>query len=177
MQEKAEFRATIGAAEAMSIVAAGDAARIIDVRTPLEHASAHIPGSSAIPLDQISNRSAEVKAVKAPLLLCKGGARATKAADTLAACGLSDCQVIEGGIDGYIAAGGQVLRGKAHMSLERQVRIAAGILILVGVLGSLFVHPGLLVIAGVVGAGLVFAGISDWCGMGMLLAKMPWNQP
>ena len=75
-----------------------------------------------------------------------------------------------------IAAGLPIVRGKAAMSLERQVRIAAGSLVLIGILLSLFVHPYLLGLSAFVGAGLVFAGITDTCGMGMLLARMPWNR-
>jgi hypothetical protein len=67
-------------------------------------------------------------------------------------------------------------RGKGVISFERQVRIGAGFLVLCGTLLGVFVHPALLAVPGLVGAGLIFAGISDICGMGMLLAKMPWNQ-
>ena len=78
--------------------------------------------------------------------------------------------------DAWLAAGKDVVRGKAGMDLERQVRIAAGALVLVGTLLSLFVHPALIGLAIFVGAGLVFAGISNFCGMGLLLARMPWNR-
>jgi rhodanese-related sulfurtransferase len=70
-----------------------------------------------------------------------------------------------------------VTRGAATViSLERQVRIAAGSLVLIGVLLAYFVHPGFIALSAFVGAGLVFAGVTDWCGMGLLLAKLPWNQ-
>ncbi len=84
--------------------------------------------------------------------------------------------VVEGGLAAYIEAGGETLKGSAHISLERQVRITAGSLVLLGVLLSIFVHRGFLILSGFVGAGLIFAGISDLCGMGILLAKMPWNR-
>jgi hypothetical protein len=74
------------------------------------------------------------------------------------------------------AAGLPVTRGKKVLSLERQVRVAAGLLVLTGVILGTWVHPGFHGLAGFVGAGLVFAGLTDWCGMAMLLAKMPWNQ-
>ncbi len=92
------------------------------------------------------------------------------------AAGLSDVINIEGGTSAWEQAGLPVVRGKKAMSLERQVRIAAGSLILVGVILSFVVHPYLIGISAFVGAGLVFAGITDTCGMGMMLAKMPWNQ-
>jgi hypothetical protein len=83
---------------------------------------------------------------------------------------------VEGGTQAWVEAGLPVNRGASKvMSLERQVRIAAGSLVLTGVLLSLFVHPYFIGLSGFVGAGLIFAGISDWCGMGLLLAKLPWN--
>jgi len=84
--------------------------------------------------------------------------------------------VIEGGIGAFAAAGGTTVKGRTVLSLERQVRIAAGILVLVGVLAGAFAHPGFLFVSGIVGAGLIFAGVTDWCGMGLLLARMPWNR-
>ena len=66
--------------------------------------------------------------------------------------------------------------GSRVISLERQVRIAAGSLVLLGVALGLLVHPAFIGLAAFVGAGLVFAGVTDWCGMGLLLARMPWNQ-
>jgi hypothetical protein len=69
-----------------------------------------------------------------------------------------------------------VVRGKKAISLERQVRIAAGSLVLLGVIGSLLIHPYVIGLSAFVGAGLLFAGITDTCGMGMLLARMPWNR-
>ncbi len=82
---------------------------------------------------------------------------------------------VEGGTLAWDQAGYPVIRGRKVMSLERQVRIAAGSLVLTGI-GLSFLHPWLLGISAFVGAGLVFAGITDTCGMGMILARMPWNQ-
>ena len=98
------------------------------------------------------------------------------ARNTLGKLHVAGLSVLQGGIGAYIQAGGTTVTGKAHLSIERQVRIAAGSLALFGVLMGGFVHPAFLVIAGFVGAGLVFAGITNWCGMGILLGKMPWNQ-
>jgi len=84
--------------------------------------------------------------------------------------------VVEGGTLAWIEAGLSVNRGTTKViSLERQVRIAAGSLVLTGVLLAIFVHPYFIGISAFVGAGLIFAGITDWCGMGLLLAKLPWN--
>jgi hypothetical protein len=110
-------------------------------------------------------------------ILCQSGGRAAKAAAKLEAAGYGGCRVVEGGTAAWIAAGLPVDRGETRMiSLERQVRIAAGAIVFTGVLLAHFVNPAFIWLSGFVGAGLVFAGATDWCGMGMLIAKMPWNQ-
>jgi rhodanese-related sulfurtransferase len=83
---------------------------------------------------------------------------------------------VEGGTQSWVQARLPVVRGKKAISLERQVRIVAGLLVLIGALLSYFARPYWIALPTAVGAGLVFAGITDTCGMGMLLAKMPWNQ-
>jgi rhodanese-related sulfurtransferase len=109
-------------------------------------------------------------------LLCQTGVRAAKAAEKFVASGLERAVVIEGGTKAWIEAGLPVARAAVPvMSLERQVRVAAGTLVLTGVLLGWFVYAGFFVLAGFVGAGLIFAGITDFCGMGLLLAGMPWN--
>jgi len=168
---------TVSAAEAVRLVAAGGAPSVIDVRTGAEYAAEHIPGAHLIPLDQLEARLNEVRAVPAPrLVLCRSGGRAAMAKKTLEQHHVAGLRVVEGGLGAYVAAGGKTVKGKSVLSLERQVRIAAGALVLLGVLLGSFVHAGFLALAGFVGAGLVFAGVTDWCGMGLLLAKMPWNQ-
>ena len=99
-----------------------------------------------------------------------------KACEAFVAAGFNTIVNVEGGTKAWEEAGYSVARGKKAMSLERQVRIAVGLLVLTGVVLSELVHPYLIGISAFVGAGLVFAGITDTCGMGMLLAKMPWNQ-
>ncbi len=168
---------SLSAAEATRFVAAGGATSVIDVRTGAEFASEHIPGSHLIPVDQIESRLDEVKAVPAPrLLLCRSGNRASLAQKALEKHHVSGLSVVEGGIGAYVAAGGATEKGRSVISLERQVRIAAGSLVLLGVLSGVLLHPAFLFVSGFVGAGLIFAGVTDWCGMGLLIAKMPWNQ-
>jgi rhodanese-related sulfurtransferase len=159
----------------------GESVHLLDVRTPAEHASMHVPGVHLLPLDQLSgDRLTGVNgfAKDQPVyLLCRSGSRAQKAAAQLEKDGYSDCVVVEGGMQAWADAGLPVNRGHSNViSLERQVRIGAGLLVLAGViLGALF-HPVFYLLSGFVGAGLVFAGITDWCGMGLLLARLPWNQ-
>jgi rhodanese-related sulfurtransferase len=109
-------------------------------------------------------------------VICQKGGRSANACGKLAAAGLTQVVNIDGGTSAWEAAGLSVTRGRQTISLERQVRIAAGSLVLVGALLGYFVHPYWIGLSGFVGAGLVFAGITDTCGMGMLLARMPWNQ-
>jgi rhodanese-related sulfurtransferase len=153
---------------------------LIDVRTPVEFAEVHVPLAKNVPLDQFDPKalatSGQLSKDQPVYLLCRSGARATKAAEKLAQQGLANAVVVEGGTLAWIDAGLPVNRGKAKViSLERQVRIAAGSLVFIGVLLSIFVHPYFIALPGFVGAGLVFAGITDYCGMGLLLVKLPWN--
>lgn len=167
----------ITAAEAVKHVQGGGATSVIDVRTGVEYDGEHVPGSRLITLDQLQGRLDEVRATPAPrLLLCRTGSRAAMARTTLAELGVGGLTVVEGGIEAFARAGGETEKGRTVMSLERQVRIGAGLLVLVGVALGAFVHPGFLALAAFVGAGQVFAGVTDWCGMGLLLAKAPWNR-
>lgn len=144
---------------------------LVDVREYPEYAEAHIEGARLVPLGTLRQNSALAGDTGEVLLLCRGGRRAAEAAQFLRAQGRVEPVVVEGGIEAWKKAGYPVNRQKGPMSLERQVRIAAGALVLTG----LFV-PGIRFVPYVVGAGLVFAGVSDTCAMGMLLARLPWNR-
>ncbi|MGJ8640668.1 MAG: rhodanese-like domain-containing protein [Opitutaceae bacterium] len=156
----------------------GEAAIVIDVRTPAEYKSVHVDGAALHPLDQFNAAafSQHHGSDRAVYILCQSGKRAAMAADKLLAAGHQACYVIEGGTLAAIDAGVAVVRGKGVISIERQVRIAAGAMVFVGTMLGLFVHTGFFGLPAFVGAGLVFAGVTDTCGMGMMLAKMPWNR-
>jgi rhodanese-related sulfurtransferase len=110
-------------------------------------------------------------------VLCRSGSRAKQAAEKLETEGFRECTVVEGGTLAWAEAGLPLNRGNSKvMSLERQVRIAAGTIVLCGVLLAHFVNPAFIWLSGFVGAGLIFAGITDTCAMGMLISKLPWNQ-
>lgn len=160
---------------------AGESLYLVDVRTPREFGQVHVPGAILEPLEsfQISRVKHHVSSSpEAPLyILCHSGSRAKQAMARLQQAGVSRCVLVEGGTAAWIQAGLPVERQTVGgMTLERQVRIAAGILVLVGTILGVFVHPAVLALPAFIGAGLVFAGISDKCGMALVLARMPWNR-
>lgn len=152
---------------------------LIDVRTPIEFREVHIEIARNVPLDQLDAAAlmqARNGSANEPLyVICRSGSRGQQACETFLKAGFSNVVNIEGGTMACVEAGLLVVRGKKVISLERQVRIAAGLLVLLGAALS-FVHPAFIGLAAFVAAGLVFAGITDTCGMGMMLARMPWNQ-
>jgi rhodanese-related sulfurtransferase len=156
-------------------------AEVIDVRTPAEFAEVHAEGARLVPLDQVDPKAimaARNGAAAEPLyVICKHGGRAAKACERFEAAGFGNVFSIEGGTAAWEQAGLPVVRGTSRViSLERQVRIGAGALVLMGVVLGWLVHSVFYGLAAFVGAGLVFAGVTDWCGMGMVLARMPWNR-
>ena len=170
---------TISPNELKTLLSEDSLTELIDVRTPAEFGEVHVENAVNIPLDALDAKDqAARRSGKDSLLyiICKSGARGEKACKKLINAGLENVVNVEGGTDACVDARLSVIRGKKTMSLERQVRIAAGSLILIGVVLGFQQHQGFFGISAFVGAGLVFAGITDWCGMGMLLAKMPWNR-
>lgn len=157
---------------------------MLDVRTPAEYHTLHVEGAVSCPLSDIDVATlyGDLKrrgfgANDTLYLLCQGGKRAQMAAEKLAGESQLNIVVVEGGTQACLPLGVPVREGeKKVISLERQVRIAAGFLVFTGVvLGTLVAAPW-YALSGFVGAGLMFAGITDTCMMGMLLARMPWNR-
>ncbi len=176
-REGVKIPATISADEAFRLVSKGADSSVIDVRTGAEFDGEHIPGSRLIPVDEVEARADEVRAAPVPrLLLCRSGNRATIAQKALEKLHVKGLTVIEEGLGAYLGAGGNTVKGKASMSLERQTRIVMGILVLLGIFLAIFVHPAFLILSGFIGAGMIFSGITDCCAMGMVIAKMPWNR-
>lgn len=167
---------TITPAELAQCRAAGEQVRLIDVRTPVEYQEVHVEGAENIPLAQLAPEMfGEQKKGDPVYMICRSGARGGQACQRLSTAGINAVNVA-GGTAAWEAAGFPVMRsGAKSVSLERQVRIAAGLLVLTGILLGAIVHPAFYCVSAFVGAGLVFAGITDWCGMGLLLARMPWN--
>lgn len=146
---------------------------VIDVRLPAEYDAVHLSPSLLVPLDQIARRRAELPRDRELVLVCRTGARARLAAAALT--GLRT-RVLEGGLVAWQEAGHPVVEGVAHMSLERQVRIAAGVLAGIGGLLAVTASRWFGVLPALVGAGLVYAGLTDRCGMALVLGKLPYNR-
>lgn len=151
----------------------------LDVRTPAEYGELHIPGSINVPLADLDTYMPQIKQLaqgKHVGLVCRSGGRAKVAFEKLHAAGIEECWVLEGGVTRWDEGGHPVRRGRKAISVERQVRIAAGFLVAAGTALGVFVDPLFLGIPAFVGCGLMFAGITDTCAMGLMLAKMPWNR-
>ncbi len=153
---------------------------LIDVRTPVEYREVHVEFARNVPLDQLDPAAlmqARNGSANEPLyVICRSGSRGQQACEKFLKAGFSNVVNIEGGTLACVEAGLPVVRGKKAISLERQVRIAAGLLVVTGSALGYFVNPYWIGLAAFVGAGLAFAGITDTCAMGMMLARMPWNQ-
>ena len=153
--------------------------RILDVRTPGEFESQHIAGAYNVPLDVLGEHSTEIRANVAEriVLVCRSGQRARKAELALASAGMINLHLLDGGMAAWVAAGQPVNEGKPRMSLERQVRIAAGALAATGGFLALTVNPLFAALPALIGSGLVFAGVTDTCTLGMMLGRLPYNRP
>lgn len=150
---------------------------LIDVRTQSEFEDHHINGSVNIPLDNLLDFKEEIKtSKKQPIFVCKSGSRSSKACELLQKGVLDEVYSLEGGIDEWKESNFEINYGKKHWSLERQVRFTAGTLIVIGIIGNILIHDNFKFLSLFIGIGLIFAAITNTCGLGILLSKMPWNQ-
>jgi rhodanese-related sulfurtransferase len=168
----------VDAATTAELVRSRAAIKLIDVRTPAEFESVHIPGSYNVPLDLIGEHRDELRdTLREPaIIVCRTGGRARQAAEQLRAVHLERIHILDGGLAAWEASGLDVRRGKARWSLERQVRGVAGALVVAGAVGGMLISPAITLLAGGVGAGLAISAITDSCGMALILARMPWNR-
>lgn len=164
---------TISAAELMEHLESGEC-RLVDVRTPAEFEAARIEGAVNLPLDTLECCRDTLRELDAEIvLLCKSGARANKAAEQLG--DIATVRLLDGGLDGWRQAGFPVAEGRSTWTIERQVRLVAGSIVLGSILASVR-FPKAKWVGAFIGGGLTFAGLTDTCGMGLLLARMPWNR-
>lgn len=172
---------TVTPAQAKALMAQG--AVLVDVRSADERARERIPASRHVPLESLKESGLPWPASAGVIFHCRSGNRTKLNAAVLAGCAQGHCPeesqyLLEGGLDAWKRAGlGVEVDASRPMELQRQVQIGAGSLVLLGVVLGATVHPGFFAISGFVGAGLVFAGISGFCGMARLLMKAPWNRP
>lgn len=151
---------------------------VLDVRSAAEFEGLHIKGSYNVPLPLLSEHADEVagRLGHRVVLVCQSGVRATQARAHLTAAGLEHAVVLTEGVPAFESAGGEVVRGAQRWSLERQVRLAAGSLVLAGLVGGKLISPKVSMLAGAIGAGLSFSAATNTCAMGNVLARMPWNR-
>lgn len=167
----------VDVASARAMIASNPDTLVVDVRTPAEFETAHVPGSINLPLDQVDAHLERIvtDAGGRLLLICQSGNRATQACRKLVNAGLTDATVVTGGIGAWIAAGAPVSRGRTRWSLERQVRLVAGLIVFLAIVVSVWL-PAARYLAGLIGAGLTVAALTNTCAMGMLLARLPYNR-
>ena len=168
---------TISPREAQTLVAQG--AKLIDIRDADEYLHEHIPEAHLAPLSALEQGSlpANLRAEQV-IFHCQSGKRTQNAATKLSAIAApAQVWLLEGGIDGWKAAGLPVAKDSSQpLPLMRQVQIAAGSLALLGVILGYSVSSAFFLLSGFVGAGLLFAGVTGFCGMARLLKVMPWNR-
>ncbi len=149
----------------------------INVCTPAEYREKHIEGVRSVPLDELPAHVHEFVGKQTVYIHCRSGKRAAQAIATLQSLGVTAELVnVEGGLLAWDEAGHPTKSLTSRMPIMRQVLVAAGALVLLGVLLSLLVHPTFVGLSAFVGVGLVFAGTTGWCGMAFILSKMPWNK-
>ncbi|WP_181788610.1 rhodanese-like domain-containing protein [Streptomyces phytophilus] len=157
---------------------------VIDVRTPAEYASGHLPGAVNIPLDHVRGALDDIRHAaerRDLLVVCASGARSESACKLLAEQGVTAATLV-GGTGAWAAAGHDLhtpaaCDTRAGWSMERQVRFTAGSVVLLGLLLGVLVHPALLLIPAAIAGGLVFSALTNTCGMAVVLGKLPHNRP
>ena len=154
--------------------------QLLDVRSPEEHERVHVPGVQLAPLDDIDDETFPAESGFSrdlPIyIFCSSGNRAKQASEKLGRIGYTQCHFVEGGTEAWVKAGLPVNRGtNAIISVENQVRVAAGGLVVVSFLLT-YVNPVFVWLSAFVGVGLLISGFTDWCGMGMIISRMPWNR-
>jgi len=174
-------RASVRSVSPLQLAEAAGAAnvQILDVRTPVEFAGRRLPGSFNVPLDRLDPEmlKSSIGVDNEIYVICQTGTRSQIVAEMLRGAGFRRVVHVDGGTNAWVGAGLAVERSKdAGMSLERQVRIVAGMVVFFGVMIGVLLHPVGYWIAGAVGAGLAFSGFAVLCGLSLLLAKMPWNR-
>lgn len=177
MQDTRTLPAVVDPATLAALLAEEAPIKLIDVRTPAEFESLHIPGSYNVPLDLLPEHHAELRdTLRSPaILICQSGDRARQAEQVLRDVDLPQVHVLQGGIIAWQAARNPLHRGRQRWSMERQVRAVAGGVVLLATLGGVFWRP-LTAIATAIGAGLAYSALTNSCGMALILGRLPYNR-
>ena len=150
---------------------------IIDVRTAGEYRTAHIKGSFNVPLNELAEHISTLKTYSEPIIVvCRTSNRSSIAANALHEMGLDDVGIMRGGIHSWERAGYTVVYGEKHISMERQVRIFAGSMVLVTAILGFVLHNILFLITALIGSALVYSGVTDTCHAAQFLAQLPYNK-
>lgn len=169
---------TTTAEELKSWMSTGTDVLILDVRSGAEFETLHITGSYNVPLPLLAEHTTKIASNLGSkvVLVCQSRVRASEARKHLASAGFQDAHVLAGGVPGFRQAGGQTVSDSKRWDLERQVRMAAGSLVIAGLVGGKFLSPRIRTVAGIIGAGLTFSAATNTCAMGKALSAMPWNK-
>lgn len=166
---------SISPQEAKKLVDAG--ALLIDIREPDEYAREHIPQAHLRPMTSLQSAPLETGATPQVIFHCRSGGRTSSHADRLAAAAPCQAFMLAGGLAAWKAAGLPVsIDHRQPIDLMRQVQIAAGGAVVLGVLLGVVLTPWFYLLSGFVGAGLLFAGVTGFCGLARVLQLMPWNR-
>lgn len=151
---------------------------LVDVREPGEYGARHIPGALHLPLGKVSKSALPDVSTKKLIIHCKAGKRGGMACERLLAEDPNlELYNLEGGLDAWAQAGHEVkISGKFFLPLDRQVQLTIGIGVVIGSALGYFINPAGFLLSGFFGLGLINAGLTGWCGLALLMAKMPWNQ-
>ena len=166
-------------AQQLAVLATSGKLHILDVRTPGEFASLRIAGAVNVPFERLDPAALLARfGADTPLYcICQTGTRSQLAADQLRAVGFTNVVHVDGGTNAWTSADLPLVRGeRSVISLERQVRIAAGLLSVLGIVAGALIHPVGYGVSALIGAGLIYAGVTNSCSMSMVLARLPWNQ-
>jgi rhodanese-related sulfurtransferase len=167
----------ISPADSLALAAKDPNVRLLDVRSALEFIQAHIKDSLNVPIDMLSLKLNELaQANQSYIVLCRTGNRSPMAADMLMQSGIRNVLVMDGGLTRWQKEKLPVIKGEGGLSLERQIRIIAGTLVLLGILLAWLANGAFIFLSIFVSCGLIFAGVTDACLMGMLLMKLPYNK-
>ena len=148
---------------------------LIDVRSVTEYASGHISGAVSVPLPELEARRDDIRGEDL-IFICERGVRAHMARKALLPC-FPHARVLSGGMHAWRKASFPIVRvSRSSWSLERQVRLIAGLIMLAGIVLGLTISPAWLAVSVIPAVGLIFAGLTDICPLGLLLGRMPWNQ-